>query len=168
MAEQSVIEAVRDAMREEMRRDERVFVMGEDIGARGGVFLATEGFVEEFGEATGHRYAPGRVVHRGHRSGRGDARNEADRRDRIRRFHLAHHQSDGGRSCQSAIWHQRQAERPDGAPRAHRAAASAALYTTPRASRRSSLTRRDSRSSLRPLHTMRRVCSRAPSAATIR
>ena len=51
MAEQSVIEAIRDAMREEMRRDERVFVMGEDIGARGGVFLATEGFVEEFGEA---------------------------------------------------------------------------------------------------------------------
>ena len=51
MAEQSVIEAVRDGMREEMRRDERVFVMGEDIGARGGVFLATEGFVEEFGEA---------------------------------------------------------------------------------------------------------------------
>ena len=51
VAEQSVIEAVRDAMREEMRRDERVFVMGEDIGARGGVFLATEGFVEEFGDA---------------------------------------------------------------------------------------------------------------------
>ena len=51
MAEQSVIEAVRDAMRDEMRRDERVFVMGEDIGARGGVFLATEGFVDEFGEA---------------------------------------------------------------------------------------------------------------------
>ena len=51
MAEQSVIEAVRDAMREEMRRDESVFVMGEDIGARGGVFLATEGFVEEFGES---------------------------------------------------------------------------------------------------------------------
>ncbi len=38
-------------MREEMRRDDRVFVMGEDIGARGGVFLATEGFIEEFGEA---------------------------------------------------------------------------------------------------------------------
>ncbi len=38
-------------MREEMRRDGSVFVMGEDIGARGGVFLATEGFVEEFGEA---------------------------------------------------------------------------------------------------------------------
>ena len=38
-------------MREEMRRDSRVFIMGEDIGARGGVFLATEGFLDEFGEA---------------------------------------------------------------------------------------------------------------------
>ncbi len=38
-------------MREEMRRDDRVFILGEDIGARGGVFLATEGFTEEFGEA---------------------------------------------------------------------------------------------------------------------
>ncbi len=37
-------------MLEEMRRDERVFVLGEDIGARGGVFLATDGFLEEFGE----------------------------------------------------------------------------------------------------------------------
>jgi 2-oxoisovalerate dehydrogenase E1 component beta subunit len=46
----TVLEAVRDAMREEMRRDNRVFIMGEDIGARGGVFLATEGFLDEFGE----------------------------------------------------------------------------------------------------------------------
>ncbi len=51
MAVKNVLEAVRDAMREEMRRDERVFVLGEDVGARGGVFLATDGFVDEFGEA---------------------------------------------------------------------------------------------------------------------
>ena len=51
MAVKTVLEAVREAMRNEMIRDERVFVMGEDIGARGGVFLATEGFLEEFGEA---------------------------------------------------------------------------------------------------------------------
>ena len=38
-------------MRDEMIRDGRVFVMGEDIGDRGGVFLATEGFLDEFGEA---------------------------------------------------------------------------------------------------------------------
>ena len=37
-------------MREEMVRDERVFVIGEDIAARGGVFLATDGFLQEFGE----------------------------------------------------------------------------------------------------------------------
>jgi 2-oxoisovalerate dehydrogenase E1 component beta subunit len=37
-------------MQEEMRRDQRVFVMGEDVGRRGGVFLATQGFIEEFGE----------------------------------------------------------------------------------------------------------------------
>ena len=41
---------MRDAMREEMERDPAVFVMGEDIGARGGVFLATDGFLEQFGE----------------------------------------------------------------------------------------------------------------------
>ena len=45
-----MIEAVRDAMREEIARDSRVFIMGEDIGARGGVFLATDGFESEFGE----------------------------------------------------------------------------------------------------------------------
>ncbi len=46
-----MLEAVREAMREEMVLDERVFVMGEDVGARGGVFLATDGFLDGFGEA---------------------------------------------------------------------------------------------------------------------
>jgi 2-oxoisovalerate dehydrogenase E1 component beta subunit len=50
MGMMTVIEAVRVAMVEEMRRDPRVFVMGEDVGKRGGVFLATQGFVDEFGE----------------------------------------------------------------------------------------------------------------------
>ena len=50
MTQKTVIEAVRDAMREEMRRDDRVFIMGEDIGQRGGVFLATDGFLDEFGD----------------------------------------------------------------------------------------------------------------------
>ena len=49
MTIKTVLEAVHDAMQEEMRRDKTVFVMGEDIGARGGVFLATEGFLQEFG-----------------------------------------------------------------------------------------------------------------------
>ncbi|MDA1036504.1 MAG: alpha-ketoacid dehydrogenase subunit beta [Chloroflexi bacterium] len=46
----TVIEAVREAMREEMQRDASVFVLGEDVGRRGGVFLATQGFIDEFGE----------------------------------------------------------------------------------------------------------------------
>ncbi len=50
MTVKSVIEAVREAMREEMVADSRVMTLGEDVGARGGVFLATQGFVEEFGE----------------------------------------------------------------------------------------------------------------------
>ncbi len=50
MAIMTVIEAVREAMREEMRRDASVFILGEDVGRRGGVFLATQGFIDEFGE----------------------------------------------------------------------------------------------------------------------
>ena len=45
-----MLEAVHDAIHEEMERDSRVFMMGEDIGARGGVFLATEGLLDRFGE----------------------------------------------------------------------------------------------------------------------
>lgn len=44
------IEAIRDTLRDEMRRDDRVFVLGEDVGVRGGVFRATDGLHEEFGE----------------------------------------------------------------------------------------------------------------------
>ena len=50
MAVKTVIEAVREAMHEEMLRDPRVFVMGEDVGRRGGVFLSTQGLQEEFGK----------------------------------------------------------------------------------------------------------------------
>jgi 2-oxoisovalerate dehydrogenase E1 component beta subunit len=46
-----MIEAVRAAIAEEMERDERVVVMGEDVGRKGGVFGATDGLYERFGEA---------------------------------------------------------------------------------------------------------------------
>ncbi|MBI4543150.1 MAG: alpha-ketoacid dehydrogenase subunit beta [Gemmatimonadetes bacterium] len=51
MAEVTYLEALRQGLREEMRRDERVFILGEDVGAYGGAFKVTEGFYEEFGEA---------------------------------------------------------------------------------------------------------------------
>ncbi|GAA4709665.1 alpha-ketoacid dehydrogenase subunit beta [Brevibacillus fulvus] len=50
MAVISYIDAITMAMREEMRRDPNVFVLGEDVGVRGGVFRTTAGLIEEFGE----------------------------------------------------------------------------------------------------------------------
>ena len=46
-----MIEAVRAAITEEMERDERVLVMGEDVGRKGGVFGATDGLYARFGES---------------------------------------------------------------------------------------------------------------------
>ncbi len=45
----TLVEAVRDALAEEMRRDWRVIVLGEDVGVHGGVFRATDGLLAEFG-----------------------------------------------------------------------------------------------------------------------
>src|SRR6188768_4521544 len=47
----SYLEAIREALFEEMRRDPKVFVLGEDVGPYGGAFGATQGIAEEFGEA---------------------------------------------------------------------------------------------------------------------
>ncbi len=44
------IEAVTRTLQEEMRRDPNIFITGEDVGVRGGVFRATKGLIEEFGE----------------------------------------------------------------------------------------------------------------------
>jgi pyruvate/2-oxoglutarate/acetoin dehydrogenase E1 component len=49
MAELTYLQAISDGLREEMRRDEAVFCLGEDIGAFGGAFKVTDGFFEEFG-----------------------------------------------------------------------------------------------------------------------
>jgi 2-oxoisovalerate dehydrogenase E1 component beta subunit len=45
------LEAIRQALHEEMARDERVFVMGEDVGAYGGAFKVTDGLMDTYGEA---------------------------------------------------------------------------------------------------------------------
>jgi len=50
MPEITLIEAVRQALDEELARDERVLVIGEDVGLRGGVFRATQGLLEKYGE----------------------------------------------------------------------------------------------------------------------
>jgi 2-oxoisovalerate dehydrogenase E1 component beta subunit len=54
MATLTYLQAISSALRDELRADERVIVMGEDIGVFGGAFKVTDGFIEEFG--------PGRVM----------------------------------------------------------------------------------------------------------
>ncbi len=49
MSEVTLIEAVRQAMDEEMARDDQVFIVGEDVGQRGGVFRATVGLFDKYG-----------------------------------------------------------------------------------------------------------------------
>jgi len=49
VAEVTYLEAIRQAMWEEMERDPRVFLLGEDIGLYGGAFKVTKGFLEKFG-----------------------------------------------------------------------------------------------------------------------
>ncbi|ANA81971.1 Transketolase central region [Paenibacillus vortex V453] len=51
MAVMEYIDAIRLAMKEEMERDESVFVLGEDVGVKGGVFTTTKGLMDQFGEA---------------------------------------------------------------------------------------------------------------------
>ena len=51
MARMNMVQAINGALREEMRRDPRVVVLGEDVGRNGGVFRCTEGLLEEFGAA---------------------------------------------------------------------------------------------------------------------
>lgn len=49
MTKKTYVQAIKDVLAEEMRRDERIFIMGEDIATLGGVFGATKGLLDEFG-----------------------------------------------------------------------------------------------------------------------
>src|ERR1700730_968166 len=49
--ELTYLEAIREALAEEMRRDPKVFVLGEDVGPYGGAFGVTQGLAAEFGDA---------------------------------------------------------------------------------------------------------------------
>jgi 2-oxoisovalerate dehydrogenase E1 component beta subunit len=51
MAQMNMVAAINDALRYEMRRDDRVVVLGEDVGKVGGVFRVTAGLYDEFGES---------------------------------------------------------------------------------------------------------------------
>jgi 2-oxoisovalerate dehydrogenase E1 component beta subunit len=50
VTEKNVVTAIRDALHDEMANDERIVLLGEDVGARGGVFRISAGWLDEFGE----------------------------------------------------------------------------------------------------------------------
>jgi 2-oxoisovalerate dehydrogenase E1 component beta subunit len=50
MSEKNLVQTVHDTLFDEMKSDDSIVVLGEDVGARGGVFRATMGFLDEFGE----------------------------------------------------------------------------------------------------------------------
>ena len=50
MSELSYKDALKSALREEMQRDERVFIMGEEVGVWGGSYAVTQGMLKEFGD----------------------------------------------------------------------------------------------------------------------
>ncbi len=50
MTEKNVVTAIRDALHDELEADDRTVLLGEDVGARGGVFRISEGWMAEFGE----------------------------------------------------------------------------------------------------------------------
>src|SRR5687768_10376833 len=50
MTEKNLVQTIHDTLFEEMKRDDRIVVLGEDVGARGGVFRVTMGFLDEFGD----------------------------------------------------------------------------------------------------------------------
>src|SRR2546428_3604220 len=84
--EVTYLEAISQALDEEMARDERVFLMGEDIGPYGGAFRITEGFQQKYGEwrGLGTPPSPPRFVGASHRPGpRGVCAAGGDEVDRL-------------------------------------------------------------------------------------
>ncbi len=73
-------EAIRQSIREAMLADERVFLMGEDVGAYGGCFAVSKELLEEFGQ-TDPRHSIVRIGLCGDGNRRRDERDAADCRD---------------------------------------------------------------------------------------
>ena len=116
----SNVEAVRAALHEALRADPNVVIMGEDVGARGNVFLITKGFLEEFGpeRIIDTPLAEASIV--GVAIGMAMEGLAPGRRDPIRRLHLSGVQPDRRRSGQDALPLQRRLHVPARHPHAVR------------------------------------------------
>ena len=157
MAEKTYLQAISDGLRQEMRRDKRVFVLGEDVGVYGGAFKVTLGFQEEFGpwRVIDTPLSETAIVGGCHR--RGDHGHAPGRRDAVRRLHLLRAGTTSSRSRPSSAT--APARRCRSSSGSRRAAASPAGRSTRRTRRARSRTSRASRSSARRRRRTRRACS---------
>ena len=147
MAEKTYLQAISDGLREEMRRDKRVFVLGEDVGVYGGAFKVTLGLPGGVRLVARARHAALRDGDHGRRDRRGDHGHAPGRRDAVRRLRLVRVGSPRHDRGEAAL-----ARRHTGADRAAaalRAAASRAARSTRRTPSRRSRTSRASSASAR-------------------
>ena len=117
MPPRTFIDAIRETLADEMRRDETVIVLGEDVGKKGGVFLATDGLWAEFGDdrVIDTPLTESMIVGRLDR--RRGQRPAAGRRDPVRRLHLPGLQPDRVRGGADALPLEQRLRRADDDPR---------------------------------------------------
>ena len=147
MATMNMIQAVNDALRLEMRRDPSVVVLGEDVGKFGGVFRASQGLQEEFGEdrVIDTPLAESGVI--GTAVGMALYGLRPVPEIQFADFIFPGHRPDRERGRQVPLPVGRPVRLPDGDPHARTAAASGAATTTPSRPRPTSSTPPGSRSS---------------------
>ena len=158
MTQMNMVQAINDALRLEMRRDERVVVLGEDVGKVGGVFRVTAGPLRRVRRRPRHRHAALRGRHHRHRDRHGALRPRAGPRDPVRRLHLPGVRPDLSASSRSIATARAASTRRSWSSARRSAAASAAGTITRSRPRRSSSTSPGSRSSARRTRTTRRAC----------
>ena len=118
VAVMTMIESVRSTLAEEMRRDEAIVVLGEDVGKKGGVFLATDGLYDEFGGDRVLDTPLTRIDDRGRLDRRRGRRPATRARDPVRGLHLPGDQPDPVRGGAHALPLERRLLVPHDAPRA--------------------------------------------------
>ena len=162
------IDAIRETLVDEMRRDPSMIVLGEDVGKKGGVFLATDGLWAEFGDdrVIDTPLTESMIV--GASIGAAVNGLRPGRRDPVRRLHLPGLQPDRVRGGAHALPLEQRLRRADDDPGPVRRRRPRGALSLAVASRRSSPTSRGSRSSSRRPRTTRAACCAPRSATTTR
>ena len=140
-------EAVRETLGDLMEHDERVFLMGEDIGVYGGAFGVTTGLLERFGRERVRDTPISEIAHRRRRGRCGAVRAAPDRRAAVLRLRHLRDGPDRQPGREDPLHARRRGAGAAGDPRARRAPAPGPPRSTRRASRPGSPTSPASRSS---------------------